>query len=140
MVLRKFQHTQKVGFSVSGGTSKARFFSNFNFAHVGGAYHTTNDNTGVSSVKDYERNSQNFYFNFRTNLDVDINKYVSSYLNIAADIIKNHGPGLNVTLPSVYSTALTIPATTTDQSREATSPTSPRNGNLYIITRQIVPA
>ena len=112
MVLRKFQHTQKVGFSVSGGTSKARFFSNFNFAHVGGAYHTTNDNTGVSSVKDYERNSQNFYFNFRTNLDVDINKYVSSYLNIAADIIKNHGPGLNVTLPSVYSTALTIPATT----------------------------
>ena len=30
--------------------------------------------------------------------------------------------------------------TTTDQSREATSPTSPRNGNQYIITRQIVPA
>ena len=66
----------------------------------------TNDAQGqdqdvdLSKRKDYiEQDERNIYSR-------------CSIFGVAADIVKKHGPGLNVTLPAVYSTALTIPATT----------------------------
>lgn len=112
MIIRKFQHTQKVGFNIAGGSEHARFFSNVNFAHVGGAFHTDDTTVGLTNPKSYQQNTSHFYFNFRTNLDVDITKYISSFLNISSGIVKGHGPGLNNTVASIYNTALTIPSTT----------------------------
>ncbi|MGN0069792.1 MAG: SusC/RagA family TonB-linked outer membrane protein [Prevotella sp.] len=110
MLFRKFQHTQKVGVSARGGTDRVRFFSNVNFAHVGGAYHTES-NEGLKGSQKYDRNNARFFFNFRSNLDVDITENVSAYLNIAANITKTHQPGINNMVQSIYQMTQAMPST-----------------------------
>lgn len=110
MMFRKFQHTQKAGISVRGGTEKVRFFSNVNFAHVGGAYHT--EGTGnMSETEKYKANDARYFFNFRSNVDVDVTKNISAFLNISANITKYHQPGINNMVQNIYQMTQAMPST-----------------------------
>lgn len=100
--LSNYHYMQRAGLNLSAGSEKARFFSNVNFMH--------NDLPVKVRGNEQYKNPPSYYgVNLRTNLDVNLNKYLKSYLNIAASIKRDRG--LTSGLGDVYRYILMTPPT-----------------------------
>jgi TonB-linked SusC/RagA family outer membrane protein len=73
--------------NVSGGTDRVKYFMNAGFTHQGGMF-----NTEPKSKLGYDPQFKMDRYNFRTNLDININSWIKSSVNLAGYIEKTNAP------------------------------------------------
>jgi TonB-linked SusC/RagA family outer membrane protein len=90
-VLRKSGYTSKYNVNFSGGTSAAKYFVLVNYITSSGLYKRTGDLSVNSINQDYGR------FNFRSNVDVQLTKGLSTTLILGGTITDKKNPAANNT-------------------------------------------
>ncbi|MBI9061876.1 MAG: TonB-dependent receptor [Marinilabiliaceae bacterium] len=86
-VVKSVALQQKYNFNVAGGTKKVKYFISMGYFNQGGMFKYTDTHDRYSSDTDYQR------FNFRSNLDLNINKYQTLSANISGRTeVKNGFP------------------------------------------------
>ena len=90
LYMRNLSQMQRLSFDASGGSSNVRYFTNINVLHQGGFW-----NTDPAQTK-YDANNNKFRVNFRSNVDVRINNWISLEMNLAGSVVKSHAPGSGV--------------------------------------------
>lgn len=83
----------RAGVNISGGNDKFTYFTNVNFVHQGNQYKTTNEL--------YKTSFNTNWFNFRSNVNMKINKYLSSFLRLSGNIRRDRTP--NASVSGLYS-------------------------------------
>jgi TonB-linked SusC/RagA family outer membrane protein len=76
---------QRVNVDLTGGNGRAVFFTNLNVMHQDGMWKT--DQTK------YNPNNDFFWVNFRSNVDVKLNRFLSTSLNLSGNIKREKAPG-----------------------------------------------
>lgn len=99
--MNDFAAMQRVGVNVTGGNDKVQFYSNLNFMHQGGQFKT-------DQVK-YDPNANNVWVNYRTNVDMSLNKYLKAFVRLSGNIKRERTPGAGNA--AVYSSLFQIPPT-----------------------------
>src|SRR5450759_751106 len=99
--LKNTGYMQRVGINVTGGNDKVQYYSNVNFMHQGGVFNT--DQTK------YNPEMNNTWVNYRTNVDMSLNKYLKAYIRLAGNIKRERTAGVgNAT---IYGSLFQIPPT-----------------------------
>lgn len=99
---RDFSDMKRIGVNVTGGNDKVTYFSNLNFMRQGGYFNTEST--------DYDANPKNTWINYRSNINLKFNKYLSGYLRLSGNIKREYTPsgGSN---DQVYASMLLMPPT-----------------------------
>lgn len=84
-VIKAMAFQQKYNINVVGGTKKVKYFVSLGYLDQGGMFKYTNTNNGYSSDTDYKR------FNFRSNIDLTVNKYQTFSANISGRVEEKNG-------------------------------------------------
>ncbi len=92
---------QRASANLTGGNDKVQFFSNINFMHQGGLFKT--------SQEKYDPNSNNIWVNYRTNVDMNLNKYLKAFIRLSGNIKRERTPGAGNS--SVYASVFQLPPT-----------------------------
>ena len=100
--MKDFAAMQRVGINVTGGNDKVRYYSNVNFMHQGGQFNT--------DQAKYEPGANNVWLNYRSNVDMNLNKYLSAYVRLAGNIKRERTAGVGNA--QIYGSFLQIPPTT----------------------------
>ena len=87
MLVRDFSNQQRISLDATGGNENVKFFSNFNVARQGSFWNT--------DQSDYKTDNEKYRINFRSNVDVKINDYISLWANLAGSVVKGHSPYAN---------------------------------------------
>lgn len=85
--LEKYSYQQNYDINMSGGNDLARYFALVSYLRQDGMFKYGNVNDDYSSNTSYQR------VNFRTNVDVNISKRISVFLDMAGRIELRHYPG-----------------------------------------------
>ncbi|SEW51242.1 SusC/RagA family TonB-linked outer membrane protein [Chitinophaga arvensicola] len=93
---------QRVAVNVSAGSDKVQFFSNINVMHQGGQFKT--DQTK------YNPNANNVWVNYRSNLDMTLNKYIKAFLRLSGNVKRERTPGSGNS--TIYGSFFQMPPTT----------------------------
>ncbi|MCK3683463.1 SusC/RagA family TonB-linked outer membrane protein [Maribellus sp. YY47] len=105
MFIKDYVLRQRAGVNVSGGSKKFKYFSELNFVNQG-------EPLIVEDVADrkYDPTPHVNIFNFRSNMDVNFNQYVSGFMRLAGSVKreKQTGAGMNW---DIYSNLLSLPPT-----------------------------
>lgn len=100
--LKNTASMQRIGINVTGGNDKVQYYSNVNFMHQGGVFNT--DQTK------YNPEMNNTWVNYRTNVDMSLNKYLKAYVRLAGNIKRERTAGVgNAT---IYGSLFQIPSAT----------------------------
>jgi len=86
--------------SISGANKTARYFANLDYMHQGGLYKTEDFNV-YNTNADYKR------YIFRSNIEMDLNNYVTASLNLFGRIQNTNQPG--VTNGTLFSNLVSTP-------------------------------
>lgn len=84
-VIKSMAFQQKYNINVVGGTKKVKYFVSLGYLDQGGMFKYTNTNDKYSSDTDYKR------FNFRSNIDLTVNKYQTFSANISGRVEEKNG-------------------------------------------------
>jgi TonB-linked SusC/RagA family outer membrane protein len=84
-VTKSMAFQQRYNINVVGGTKKVQYFVSVGYLDQGGMFKYTNTNKNYSSDTDYKR------FNFRSNIDLTINKYQTFSANISGRTEEKNG-------------------------------------------------
>ncbi len=105
MFVKEFVMRQRVGINVSGGSEKFKYFSELNFINQGEPLKIA-DEPG----RNYEPDPHVNVVNFRSNMDVKFNNYVSGFMRLAGSVKreKQTGGGMNW---DVYNQIFKLPPT-----------------------------
>jgi TonB-linked SusC/RagA family outer membrane protein len=91
-----------VAVNLSAGNDMVQFFSNINVMHQGGQF--------KMDQARYNPNANNVWVNYRTNLDMTLNKYIKGFLRLSGNIKRERTPGSgNAT---IYGSFFQMPPTT----------------------------
>lgn len=101
--MKNLASMQRVGVNVNGGNDKITYFSNVNFMHQGGYFNTEST--------DYDANPKNVWVNYRSNVDVQFNKYLSGFLRLGGNVKREHTPG-GASNADAYRSIFLMPPTT----------------------------
>lgn len=77
---------EDVGLSIRGGTDKVRYYVLANYFSQGGNYK-------YSNAGEYDSQTKFTRYNFRSNIDININRYLSTRLDLGARITDRNAPG-----------------------------------------------
>lgn len=99
--MKDFAAMQRVGVNVTGGNDKVQFFSNVNFMHQGGQF--------ITDQKKYNPNANNVWVNYRTNVDMSLNKYLKAFVRLSGNVKRERTPGSENA--AIYSSLFQIPPT-----------------------------
>lgn len=77
---------EDVSLSIRGGTDKVRYYVLANYFSQGGNYK-------YSNAGEYDSQTKFTRYNFRSNIDIDINRYLSTRLDLGARITDRNAPG-----------------------------------------------
>ena len=77
---------EDVSLSIRGGTEKVRFYVLANYFSQGGNYK-------YSDAGEYDSQTRFTRYNFRSNIDININRYLSTRLDLGARITDRNAPG-----------------------------------------------
>jgi len=102
MFMNDITRMQRVGVNVTGGNDNVQFFSNLNFMHVGGQFKSDQDR--------YDANDNNTWINYRTNVDMRLNRNLRGYVRLSGNIKRERTPGSSNA--DVYSSLFSMPPTT----------------------------
>ncbi len=100
--IKPFAAMQRASVNVTGGNDKVQFFSNINFMHQGGQFKA--DQTR------YDANANNVWVNYRSNVDMNLNKYLKAFVRLSGNVKRERTPG--VSNAEIYSSIFQIPPTT----------------------------
>lgn len=100
--MKNISNMQRASVDVSGGNDRAQFFTNFNLMHQDGMWKT--DQTK------YNPNNNFIWANFRSNVDVKLNNYLSTSLNLSGNIKTEKTPGADGFADKVYNRLYTVPS------------------------------
>ncbi len=105
MFIKDIVMRQRVGVNVSGGGEKFKYFSELNFINQGEPLIVASE-----ADRDYDPTPHVNVFNFRSNMDVKFNNYVSGFMRLAGSVKreKQTGAGMNW---DVYSEIFKLPPT-----------------------------
>ncbi|WP_354334744.1 SusC/RagA family TonB-linked outer membrane protein [Pedobacter sp. CG_S7] len=92
---------QRIGLNVSGGSDKVQFYSNINFMHQGGQFNT--DQT------EYNSNANNVWINYRSNVDMKLNRYLKAFIRLSGNVKRERTPGSGNS--TIYSSLFQMPPT-----------------------------
>lgn len=106
MLVRKVFNQQRIALDATGGNDNVKFYSNFNVARQGSFFHTDPDQTKFNS------NPEKYRINFRSNIDIKVNDWISLWMNLAGSIVKIHAPSASVAFnSSIYNQVTYMPST-----------------------------
>lgn len=88
MFFKKLNVMSRAGVNISGGNDRFTYFTNVNFVHQGNQYKTTNEL--------YKTSFNTNWFDFRSNVTMKINKYLSSFLRLSGNIRRDRTPNNSV--------------------------------------------
>ena len=92
---------QRAAVNVTGGNDNVQFYSNVNFMHQGGQF--------ITDQTEYNPNANNVWVNYRSNVDMNLNRYLKAFVRLAGNIKRERTPGVgNAT---IYSSLFQIPPT-----------------------------
>lgn len=77
---------EDVSLSIRGGTDKVRYYVLANYFSQGGNYK-------YSNAGEYDSQTKFTRYNFRSNIDININRYLSTRLDLGARITDRYAPG-----------------------------------------------
>lgn len=77
---------EDVSLSIRGGTNKVRYYVLANYFSQGGNYK-------YSNAGEYDSQTKFTRYNFRSNIDININRYLSTRLDLGARITDRNAPG-----------------------------------------------
>ena len=77
---------EDVSLSIRGGTDKVRYYVLVNYFSQGGNYK-------YSNAGEYDSQTKFTRYNFRSNIDININRYLSTRLDLGARITDRNAPG-----------------------------------------------
>lgn len=111
MFMRDVAFMERVGVNVSGGSENVQFFSNVNFMHQGSPFKV--DETIYNPTQaEYNPNVNNTWINYRTNVDMKLNDYLSGFIRLSGNVRRERLPGgLGNTNP-IYSSLFYMPPNT----------------------------
>ncbi|MBX3256777.1 MAG: SusC/RagA family TonB-linked outer membrane protein [Chitinophagaceae bacterium] len=92
---------QRVNVDLQGGNDWVRFYSNLNFMHQGGQFNTDQPR--------YETNGKYLWFNYRANVDMNINKYLRAFVRLTGNIKRERTPG-GAGIADTYSSIFFMPS------------------------------
>lgn len=98
--VKDLANMQRASVNLDGGNDRVQFYSNLNVMHQGGYFKT--DQT------QYDPNANNVWVNFRTNVDMTINKYLKTYIRLAGNVKRERTPGSGNS--DVYSSIFQLPS------------------------------
>ena len=81
--MKPLVQTQRYNVSASGGGDALKYYSNMAYSRVGGPFEVEQAAYNASQALDR--------FNFRTNVDVKLNNYISSFMNISGMVQRANG-------------------------------------------------
>ena len=99
--MKDFAAMQRVGINVTGGNDRVRYYSNVNFMHQGGQF--------ITEQTKYEPGANNVWLNYRSNVDMNLNKYLRAYVRLAGNIKRERTAGSGNA--EIYSSFLQLPPT-----------------------------
>ena len=100
--MKDFGSMQRVGVNVTGGNDRVQYYSNVNFMHQGGVFKT--DQTK------YNPEMNNTWINYRSNVDMTLNKYLKAFVRLAGNIKRERTAGAgNAT---IYGSLFQMPSST----------------------------
>ena len=88
MLLRKASNLQRVAIDATGGGERVQYFTTMNLIHQGSFWNTDSDR--------YKTDNEKVRLNFRSNIDVMVNKWIGLFMNLAGSVVKAHTPNGNV--------------------------------------------
>ena len=115
--------TQQYNLTASGGITGLKYYTNVGYSRVGSPYKADVDKTREQSID---------RFNFRSNVDVELNKNISAYMKISGQVNRTNGSinSASDILNSVFNVPPTIYGPLTPDSQVVSTPqeTSPTYG------------
>jgi TonB-linked SusC/RagA family outer membrane protein len=99
--IKDYASMQRLAVNVTGGDDRVQFFSNINFMHQGGQFKT--DQTK------YNPNANNIWVNYRSNVDMNLNKYLKAFVRLSGNVKREHTPGAGN--EAVYRSIFQLPPT-----------------------------
>ncbi|WP_051664072.1 SusC/RagA family TonB-linked outer membrane protein [Dyadobacter crusticola] len=99
--IKDFANMQRASVNVTGGNDKVQFFSNINFMHQGGYFKTDQAR--------YNPNANNIWVNYRSNVDMNLNRYLKAFVRLSGNVKRERTPGAGNA--DVYSSIFRIPPT-----------------------------
>lgn len=103
MLFRDFSNQQRIALDATGGNENVKFYSNFNVARQGSFWNT--------DQSEYKTDNEKYRINFRSNVDVKINDYISLWANLAGSVVKAHTPSSAVNMnETIYSMITAMPS------------------------------
>ena len=105
MFIKDYVLRQRVGVNVSGGSQKFKYFSELNFVNQGEPIIVEDE-----SARDYDPTPHVNIFNFRSNMEVNFNNYVSGFMRLAGSVKREKQTGVGMNW-DIYSNMLRLPPT-----------------------------
>ena len=99
--IKPFAAMQRAGVNIAGGNDKVQFFSNINVMHQEGQF--------ITSQPKYNPNANNVWINYRSNVDMLLNKYLKAFIRLSGNIKRERSPGAGNN--AVYTSLFQIPPT-----------------------------
>lgn len=94
--------TQRINVSAFGGSNVVKYYANVAYTHQGSPFN-------VSEKSKYDPSGSLDRFNFRTNMDVKLNKYIGAYMNLSGQVQRDGGSRSGVS--DIYSSLFNMPST-----------------------------
>lgn len=123
--IKDFVMRQRVGVNVKGGTEKLRYYSNLSFVNQGEPLKVADE-----SSRNYDPTPKVNIGNFRTNMDIKFNDYISGHMRLAGNIKREVLAGSNMGW-TIYSQIFNQPST-------MYGPLSPVDENNPDMSEQVV--
>lgn len=92
----------RAGIAVSGGNNRARYFTSVNYLHQNSSFKTEKNSK-------YDPKPKSDWFNFRTNLDLTFNSYLTGFLSLAGNIRNDKTTGFSNS--DIYASLFSLPPT-----------------------------
>jgi len=106
LLLRPVSQMQRASIDATGGNSVVRYYSNINFARQGGFWNVDENDDG------YNANNEKYRVNFRSNIDIDVNSWISLFMNLSGSVVRARTPGGSVANNgSIYNIMTYMPST-----------------------------
>jgi len=99
--MKDFAAMQRVGINATGGNDMVQFYSNINFMHQGGQF--------ITDQTKYDPGANNIWANYRSNVDMKLNKYLKAFVRLAGNIKRERTSG--VSNAAIYGSLFQIPST-----------------------------
>ncbi|TCS86503.1 TonB-linked SusC/RagA family outer membrane protein [Anseongella ginsenosidimutans] len=99
--IKDFASMQRLGVNLNGGNDKVQFFSNVNFMHQGGQFNTEQTS--------YDPAPNNLWFNYRSNVDMNLNDYLRAFVRLSGNVKREHTAGVGNA--DIYGSIFQLPPT-----------------------------